>query len=210
MADSKGIEMLEVASVSLATVIPLIALAVTTAGGVLTWAINSIRAEHTRRQKLYADAYAAVIAYQEFPYIIRRRRASTPGNEDVAGQERQRITSALGDVQQSLGNYTALIRAESTKVSGAYDQLVSETRKIAGGAMRREWKRPAQDTDVAMNIADINLRHLTRPQDAFLAAMKEDMRWSRLAGFGRDDSKAVHSPDAHPELAVGGDDGGAG
>src|SRR5436190_21844341 len=109
--------MIHLANVSLATVIPLIALAVTTAGGVLTWWGNGVRSERTRLQALYADAYAAVVSYQEFPFMIHRRRAPLPGKEEIANDERVRIADALQAVQEKLSNYTAQIKTESTEVS---------------------------------------------------------------------------------------------
>ena len=83
------------ADASLATAVPLIVLAVTTAGGVLTWWANGVRSERTRLQTLYADAYVAVVSYQEFPFMIRRRRAPLSGSEGVANDERVRIAAAL-------------------------------------------------------------------------------------------------------------------
>lgn len=118
------------ADVSLPTVVPLIVLAVTSIGGVLTWWVNGIRSERARLQTLYADAYAAVVSYQEFPFMIRRRRAPLPGQEQIANDERIRIADALQAVQEKLSNYTAQIRAESTEVSATYDALVHKTRLI--------------------------------------------------------------------------------
>lgn len=132
--------MIHLADVSLATVVPLIALAVTTAGGVVTWWANGVRIERARLQALYADAYAAVVSYQEFPFMIRRRRAPLAGHEEIANDERIRITDALQAVQEKLSNYTAQIKTESIEVSAKYEALVHETRLIAGSYMREAWK----------------------------------------------------------------------
>lgn len=63
------------------TIFPIVVAAVVSIGtaiaGVFTWFMNGVRAERTRLQALYADAYSAVVSYQEFPYLIRRRRAPT-------------------------------------------------------------------------------------------------------------------------------------
>ncbi len=173
--------MIHLASVSLATVLPLIALAVTTAGGVVTWWANGIRSERARLQTLYADAYAAVVSYQEFPFMIRRRRTPLPGHEEIANDERIRIADALQAVQEKLSNYTAQIKAESTEVSAKYDVLVHETRLIAGSYMREAWKAPPLDNDAGMNISDINYDALKQPQTDYLDAMKDNLRFRRVA-----------------------------
>jgi hypothetical protein len=173
--------MIHLADVSLATLIPLIVLAATTAGGVITWWANGVRSERTRLQALYADAYAAVVSYQEFPFMIRRRRAPLAGNEEIANDERVRISDALQAVQEKLSNYTAQIRTESTEVSEKYETLVHETRLIAGSYMREAWKAPPLDNDAGMNISDINYDALKQPQIEYLDAMRNNLRFWRVA-----------------------------
>lgn len=171
------------ADASLATVVPLIVLAVTSIGGVLTWWANGVRTERARLQALYADAYAAVVSYQEFPFMIRRRRAPLPGQEQIANDERVRIADALQTVQEKLSNYTAQISAESDEVSTKYDALVHKTRLIAGGYMREAWQGPPLNDDPGMNIGDIDYQGLEQPQIDYLAAMKDNVRFWRVA-FG--------------------------
>lgn len=173
--------MMVLADASLATVVPLIVLAVTSIGGVLTWWANGVRSERARLQALYANAYAAVVSYQEFPFMIRRRRAPLPGQEQIANDERIRIADALQAVQERLSNYTAQIRAESTAVSTKYDALVDKTRLIAGGYMRDAWEAPALDNDAGMNIGDIDYRELEQPQIDYLDAMKDNVQFWRVA-----------------------------
>ncbi len=173
--------MIHLADASLATVIPLIVLAVTTGGGVVTWWANGVRSERARLQALYADAYAAVVSYQEFTFMIRRRRAPLRGHEEIANDERIRIAEALQAVQENLSNYIAQISTESTKVSTKYDALVHKTRLIAGSYMREAWNAPPLDNDAGMNISDINYHELERPQAAYLDAMKDDLRFWRVA-----------------------------
>lgn len=165
------------ADASLATVVPLIVLAATSIGGVITWWANGVRSERARLQALYADAYAAVVSYQEFPFMIRRRRAPLPGQEHIANDERIRIADALQAVQEKLSNYTAQIRAESTEVSTKYDALVHKTRLIAGGYMRDAWNAPPLNNDPGMNIGDIDYQELDQPQIDYLNAMKDNVRF---------------------------------
>lgn len=178
--------MIDLATVSQGTLIPLIVLAVTTAGGVVTWFMNSVRSERTRLQALYADAYAAVVSYQEFPFMIRRRRAPLSGNEGIANDERVRIADALQAVQEKLSNYAAQIKTESIEVSEKYDALVHETRLIAGGYMRKAWEAPPLDNDPGMNISDINYDKLKQPQAEYLDAMKDSLRFWRVAPAAHD------------------------
>jgi hypothetical protein len=172
--------MIPLANVSLATAIPLIVLAVTTLGGVVAWWANGVRSERARMQALYADAYAAVVSYQEFPFIIRRRRAPLPGHEGIANDERIRISDALQAVQEKLSNYTAQIRSESAEVSAKYDALVHKTRLIAGTYMREAWKAPALDNDAGMNISDIDYDELKQLQAEYLVAMKANLGFWRV------------------------------
>lgn len=167
------------------TVVPIVVGAVTAIGtavaGVVTWFINGVRDERTRLQKLYADAYSAVISYQEFPYMIRRRRAPGPSQEEVGNEERLRISAALHTVQEALNNYLAQIGMESSAVSAKYKALVRQTRWVAGGYMREAWQAPPLDNDAGMNIAGIDYSELTTPQDEYLEAVKTDMSFWRVA-----------------------------
>jgi hypothetical protein len=169
------------ASFSWAAAAPLIVLAVTTVGGVVTWWANGIRAERARLQQLYADAYAAVVSYQEFPFMIRRRRAPLAGQEQIGNDERIRIADALQAVQEKLSNHTAQIRTESAEVSAKYDALVRKTRLIAGGYMHKAWEGPPLDNDPGMNISDIDYSELDAPRADYLAAMESDLRFMRVA-----------------------------
>jgi hypothetical protein len=153
----------------------------TAAAGVVTWFVNGVRTERTRLQQLYADAYSAVVSYQEFPYVIRRRRAGTPDHQEVAGEERLRIAGALHTVQEALNNYGAQISTESNAVSTKYDALVSETRRVAGTYMHEAWDAPPLDNDAGMNITGIDYTHLSTPADDYLDAVKKDMTFWRVA-----------------------------
>jgi hypothetical protein len=153
----------------------------TAAAGVVTWFVNGVRTERTRLQKLYADAYSAVVSYQEFPFVIRRRRAPTPDHQEIAGEERLRIAGALHTVQEALNNYSAQISTESKAVSETYDALVSETRRVAGTYMHEAWDAAPLDNDTGMNITGIDYKDLRTPQDDYLDAVKKDMTFWRVA-----------------------------
>jgi len=150
-------------------------------GAVLTWWLNGVRAERTRLQKLYADAFAAVVSYQEFPYVIQRRCAPFPGHEEIGNDERLRISGALSEVQKSLNTYRAQIRTEASTVSERYEALVTATRKVAGGYMHDAWQAPPLDNDPGMNVAHVDYSTLEEPQQQYLDAVQADLRFFRVA-----------------------------
>jgi hypothetical protein len=159
-------------------------LAVPLLAGVVAWWANSVRAERTRLQKLYADAFSAVVSYQEFPYVIRRRRAPLPGQENIPNEERLRISQALQVVQEALANYRAQISTESSMISARYDALVSRTRTIAGKAMHEAWQVPPLDNDAGMNITHIDYSKLADPERQYLDAVKKDVTFTMIATAG--------------------------
>jgi hypothetical protein len=114
------------------------------------------------------------VSYQEFPYIIKRRRAPVAGNDQIPNEERLRISEALHTVQESLSNYRAQIRTECTTVSERYDDFVTRTREIAGSQMREAWKGPPFDNDAGMNL-HVDYSELDGPERDYLDAAKRDV-----------------------------------
>jgi hypothetical protein len=134
--------------------------------------INGLRGDRARRRELYARGLAATLAYREFPYAIRRRRA------DVPGEERVRLSEALREVQQELAYCESWLRTEwSERVSAEYRALVARTQEIAGGYMRDAWKSDPLDADQGMNIPDIDYSPLEPFERAFLDAARHDLSW---------------------------------
>lgn len=99
---------------------------------------NSRKSRLDRHRELLADAFYQSIAYREFVYVIRRRRA-----DDISA-ERQRITAELSEVQKKLSYYKAVLRVEAPRVASRYDGLVAETREIAGPQIAKAWDTPQQ------------------------------------------------------------------
>jgi hypothetical protein len=152
--------------------------------GVVAWWANGVRAERTRLQQLYADAFSAIVSYQEFPYAIRRRRAPAPGQEAVANEERLRISEALQTVQEALSNYRAQISNESAAVSQRYDDLVHKTREIAGKEMHKAWEAPPVSDDPAMNTAHIDYSGLATPEKLYLNEVRAKVTFIGTARRG--------------------------
>lgn len=165
-----------------AAIATIVASVVSGAIALLTFWANGVRQERGRRQGLYADALAVLVAYREFAFVIRRRRAASHGHEEIAGEERVRISEALRDVQKDLVYLKAWIKAEpATEVSDRYDELVAQTRRIAGGYMRDAWNADPLDSDSGMNIPDIDYRPLTEYEQAYLASVRRSLRFWRVA-----------------------------
>jgi hypothetical protein len=134
--------------------------------------INGLRADRSRRRELYARGLAATLAYREFPYAIRRRRADAPG------EERVRLSEALREVQQELAYCEAWMRTEpSGRVTTEYRNLVEKTRDVAGSYMHEAWESDPLEVDAGMNVPDIDYTALVSFEEAYLDAVKDDLSW---------------------------------
>ncbi|MQA35291.1 hypothetical protein [Modestobacter roseus] len=143
--------------------------------------------ERSRVRTTLAEAYQAYGDYKEFPYAIRRRRP----NQD--GDERIRLSEELRQVQSRLSFYQAWTRAEDPTTGTAYNDLVSQLRRVAGTSMREAWLEPALANDAGMNIGPdrVDLSELKAAEEAFLKAAEDHVKaitepwWRRVA-------RAVH------------------
>lgn len=158
--------------------IPLIAAAIALFGVVITLAVSGRRAERDRLRAMYAGGWAAVQAYKEMAFAIRRRNA-----EDRAG-ERVRLSEALRDIQRDLAYHEALIgRGRPGEVGEAYRTLVAETRAIAGGIIKRSWNEEPISSDKEIHAPDIavELKLLEDVEERYLSAVGATVRgrWLR-------------------------------
>jgi hypothetical protein len=151
---------------------------VSAAIGLVTLWVAGARVERARRRELYGEALAATMAYREFPYAIRRRRAE----EEHRSAERVRISEALREVQRDLSQYQALMRVErATAVVSAYQTLVGKTREIAGSYMKDAWQGDAVRTDADMNMRlPLDYTVFDSYVQEYLDAVKEDLPWWRV------------------------------
>jgi hypothetical protein len=117
-----------------------------------TLGINGHREERRRRRDNHARAIAAVVAYGEMPFRIRRRRAET---EHRSG-ERSRLSDAFSDIQAELASCEALIRADpDLEVRDAYEQLVTILRATAGKLASEAWNTAPINDDTAMGLPEL-------------------------------------------------------
>lgn len=130
-------------------------------------AIQARRGRIDRQRQVFAEAYADVAAYCEFPYIIRRRIGTN--DDDV------RITSAFSEVQHRLNRHRALVRVESPRVSRSFDALLEATREVAGAAAREGWSLPIQDLADDKSVSDVDLRDLKEPTEEYLDTVADHL-----------------------------------
>lgn len=129
---------------------------------------KSLEEERNRIRTTCAEAFEVVAAYKEFPYAIRRRR------DDEPQAERVRLSDELRHIQARLSYFIAWMRGENAALSAAFDDLVSNLRRIAGTAIHDAWLASPVDSDAAMNFPPgvVDLSGLTLYQDAYIAAVK--------------------------------------
>lgn len=124
--------------------------------------ISSRRERISRQRREFSKAFAACVAYEEFPYIVRRRRSNAPEDERI------RISSELSVIQRELAYYSAWLATQSVSVSRIYETLVTKLREVAGAKIREAWLTPPIDSDSGMNMPDLGLSELKPLKEAYL------------------------------------------
>jgi hypothetical protein len=106
---------------------PLVGLA----GVTITLYVNGRRTDRTVRRETRSRAIEAVVAYQEMPYAIRRRRHEA----EHRSAERVRLTETFTAIQAELASCEALMRADpDASVRDGYANLVARLRTCRRGA----------------------------------------------------------------------------
>ena len=132
------------------------------------------RKDDARRRARFADGLSAVVAYLEFPFVVRRRRASAPEDERI------RISTELRGAQERLAFHSAWLRTESPRVACAYDALVAGARRVAGAEIRRAWETEPIARDDQMSIGGIDLSAVAPLRVAYLEAVRAQFSWRRF------------------------------
>jgi hypothetical protein len=151
----------------------VVAAAITAVIAVFSLAVNhvvkTVRENRDRRREVFAKAFAATVAYSEFPYVVRRRKTSDPE------EERVRISTELMKIQEDLSYYSAWMESESRKVAERFSVLVAETRRIAGGQIHNAWRDQPVLADEQMNMPDLGMGELKPARDAYLASVRRNL-----------------------------------
>ena len=150
--------------------VPLAALAIN------AW-LTGHRERSNRRRQILSKAFSSTVAYKEFPYVVRRRRSSSPEDERI------RISTELRKVQEDIAYHLAWLTTESQHVYKAYNNLVSRLREVAGAEIRKAWNEPPARIDAEMNIDDIDLGTLGQLEQEYLLEASDHLsifpRWLR-------------------------------
>jgi hypothetical protein len=148
---------------------------------ILTLVYTSAQERRDRHREHFSRALQTVNQYEEFPYVVRRRRASDPEGERI------RISTELRAVQAELSYHCTWLMTESPQVGAAYDALVRELRRVVGGLIHDAWVNSPVTEDAAMNIADIGpeIAKLRPLKDQYLLEVGDHLslwpRWLRRA-----------------------------
>jgi type II secretory pathway pseudopilin PulG len=128
--------------------------------------------ERARLRQAFADARRAQAAYKEFPYAIRRRAAERPVDERI------RLSEALRDIQADIDFHLAWTELESDEVGRAYAELITQTRAVAGEAMKSAWQAAPVDTDEGMIVprTTVDLSSLKPAEEAYTGAVQSHLR----------------------------------
>lgn len=133
-------------------------------------------------RELDAGGWAAVQAYKEMAFAIRRRNI-----EDRAG-ERVRLSEAMREIQKDLSYFEALIgRERPGRVSTDYRNLVAKTREVAGGIVRRSWNDEPISSDSDMRSPEIakELAVLHAFEDGYMDAVADELGVRRISAGRR-------------------------
>jgi hypothetical protein len=153
-------------------IVPLIAAVIAFTSVMIELWRDARCARRERLRELYAGGWAAVQAYKEMAFAIRRRNV-----EDRPG-ERVRLSEEMREIQKDISYYEALIgRERSGRVAGHYRGLVAKTREIAGGIIRRSWNEEPITSDSQMHSPEIaaELGALKPFEDGYLNAVADDL-----------------------------------
>ncbi len=138
---------------------------------VATFFVAGRRARLDRQRQVFGDAFAAVMGYREYPFIVRRR------NPDEASKERQRISADLSDLQAKLNGFKGMLRVEDPYVGERYVELVDATRRVAGAFIKDAWNTDPVGEDSQVHNPSWDFSELDQYDDAYLRAVADHLGW---------------------------------
>ena len=159
---------------------PLVGLA----GVTITLYVNGRRTDRTVRRETRSRAIEAVVAYQEMPYAIRRRRHEA----EHRSAERVRLTETFTAIQAELASCEALMRADpDARVRDGYANLVARLRTCAGEQASLAWASTPIKRDENMGMPEVfqALAPVREAQHAFedVVAQANRGRWDARRGL---------------------------
>lgn len=131
---------------------PVAGAAIAFGGVVFGLLVNGDRAERQRRRDLHGRALAAVMAYSEMPFMIRRRRYE----DQHASEERVRLSDHFSAVKAEMSTCQVLLAADGDEaLAAAYDELVETARATAGREAHEAWTDRPVASDGEMNMGPL-------------------------------------------------------
>ena len=149
----------------------IVAAIVAAAVSLTTFALTGRRAHLDRQRQVFADAFEAVMAYREYPFIVLRR------SHDEPAAERARISGDLSGVQAKLNGFKARLRVEAPYVGERYADLVSATRRVAGAIVREAWDAEPVAADTQVHSPGWDFSELDTYDDAYVRAVADHLGW---------------------------------
>jgi hypothetical protein len=138
---------------------------------VATFFVAGRRARLDRQRQVFGDAFAAVMAYREYPFIVRRR------NPDELSKERQRISADLSALQAKLNGFKAMLRVEDPYVGERYVELVAATRRVAGAFIKEAWNTDPVGEDSQVHSPSWDFSELNQYDETYLRAAADHLGW---------------------------------
>jgi len=138
---------------------------------VATFFVAGRRARLDRQRQVFGDAFAAVMTYREYPFIVRRR------NPDEVSKERQRISTDLSDLQAKLIGFKGTLRVEDKYVGERYVELVHATRRVAGALIKEAWNTEPVRKDFLVHNPSWDFSELDKYDEAYLRAVADHLGW---------------------------------
>jgi hypothetical protein len=115
---------------------------------------GNLRANANLRRDRYAQAVRCLVAWNEYPYRIRRRVDDEPSTR-----------AALADrghtLQEQRAEISGWISTESRALSVVFGQCVHELSAVVGPACNEAWRSPPITTGAGMNLIDFGPRGVT-------------------------------------------------
>lgn len=159
----------EEADVTLSDNAPLFAAAIAALVSLAGYLFAQSRARQDRKAKMYAEAFAAMRRFQELPYGVWRRPASTPDVRASLGQEHS-------DAVSGVAFHETLLRMDSDVVGAAYWDLWQQIRRTAKRNRALAWQSPVLATDDEMAIDPPFASAGSRPEvEICIAAMRKEL-----------------------------------
>jgi hypothetical protein len=148
---------------------PLIAAALAAMAALIGYWMT-YRAKRTEtKAESYAKALAAVEAYKQLPYRIRRRTSADANT-------RAELERLISDVEQEIAFYRRWLLLDSERVGLAYDALVRRVYKVGSDFRREAWMQDPAKTDDAMAFKGAFEYRDQLEQRACLIAMQRELR----------------------------------